>query len=485
MYEPGSILDRSSDPAMREPTPAEMEADRAASVAAGAFTSWSSLPPHTRADHLHAGAAALDADREALVELTALEVGAARSWTEFNVDLSIEILQQAATLCDHLGDRPAPTDETSILRLQPAGVVLGIAPWNAPLVLAVRAIAAPLACGNTVVMKASEHCPKTHSRIIERIAAAGLPEGAANVVTNAPEQSEAVVERLIAHPAIRRVNFTGSTRVGRDVAITAARYLKPCLLELSGKPAMIVLEDADFDRAIDAAVFGAFFNQGQICMATERIIVVAEIADRFVDALVARTAKLRAADPKVETADLGSLINAAAAERVTAMIEDAVRKGAVLRCGGEVNGAVMQPAVVDRVSSAMRLYHEESFGPVASILRVRDDIEALSIANDSDYGLTAAVFSADERRAKMFADKLETGIVQINGTTVHDNPDMPFGGMKDSGYGRFGGSHAIQEFTELRWIANRGHAAIPQLHLKDRVNRSASATKPTATGGNP
>jgi acyl-CoA reductase-like NAD-dependent aldehyde dehydrogenase len=479
VYEPGSIKDRTLPSDLRNSALAVAQADRAANCAAEAFADWATLPPLTRAAHLESAAAALDADRAALVALTAQEIGAARSWTEFNIDLAMSVFRQAATLCDRLGDTPAPDDQSSILRRQPAGVVLGIAPWNAPLVLAARAIAAPLACGNTVVMKGSEHCPRTHARLIDVINAAGLPPGVANVVTNPPEQSEVVVERLIAHPAVRRVNFTGSTRVGRAVAVTAARHLKPCLLALSGKAPMIVLEDADLGRAVEAAVFGAFFNQGQICMATERIIVVSAVADRFVDALVARTAALRAADPQHETADLGSLINAEAATRVTEMIRDAVQKGAILHCGGTVEGAVMQPAVVDRVSSAMRLYREESFGPVASVLRVRDEAEALSVANDSDYGLTAAVFSADTARAKRIADRLETGIVQINGPTVHDDPHMPFGGMKASGHGRFGGIHAVEEFTELRWIANRTGADLPDLHPRDRARRSAARSDGT------
>ncbi len=213
------------------------------------------------------------------------------------------------------------------------------------------------------------------------------------------------------------------------------------------------MHDAGLDAAVAAAVFGAFFNQGQICISTERIIVLEEVADAFVEKLVARTAALRAADPRAETADLGRLINAAAASRVRALIGDAVGKGAVLLTGGEVEGAVMQPAVIDRVSSNMAIYHEESFGPVASVMRVRDEEEALSIANDSAYGLSAAIFSRSEHRALALADRIESGIVQINGPTVYDDPAMPFGGMKASGYGRFGGTAAIEEFTELRWIA--------------------------------
>jgi acyl-CoA reductase-like NAD-dependent aldehyde dehydrogenase len=241
--------------------------------------------------------------------------------------------------------------------------------------------------------------------------------------------------------------------VGRQVAVTAAQHLKRCVLELSGKAALIVLEDADLDAAVAAAAHGAFFNQGQICMSTERIILLDAIADAFVEKLVARTRDLRAADPQREAAPLGTLIHAAAAERVAALIRDAQDKGATLLIGGRVEGAVMQPAVIDHVAANMAIYHEESFGPVASILRVRDEEEALSIANDTEYGLASAIFSRDTDRALAMAARLETGICHINGSTVYDDPAMPFGGMKASGYGRFGGDTALDEFTELRWIA--------------------------------
>lgn len=431
-------------------------AEAAANAAAAAFWDWSARPAAERAAHLLRMAAALDANRAQLVDLAAQEVGAAPAWTQFNIDIALRILRHAATLPALLEDRHVAATDTgcaAILRRQAVGVVLGIAPWNAPVTLAVRAIATPLACGNTVVLKGSEHCPRTHRAVIDVLNASGLPAGVANVVTALPDQSEQVVNRLIAHPAVRRVNFTGSTRVGRQVAITAAQHLKRCVLELSGKAALIVLEDADLDAAVEAAAHGAFFNQGQICMSTERIILLDGIADAFVTKLVARAQELRAADPRRETAPLGTLIHAAAAERVAALIRDAQDKGAELLVGGHVEGAVMQPAVVDHVASNMAIYHEESFGPVASILRVRDEDEALSIANDTEYGLASAIFSRDQSRALALAARLETGICHINGSTVYDDAAMPFGGMKASGYGRFGGETALDEFTELRWIA--------------------------------
>lgn len=437
--------------------------------AAAAFWSWRGLPDAERIALFHAMAEAIGAARARLVEAAADEIGIAPAWTDFNVDIARRVLVQAAALVPARRDTELPGRDgvQSVLRRDPVGVVLGFAPWNAPIALAVRAMAAPLACGNTVVLKASEHCPETHRLVAEILTGAGLPEGVANVVTNRPEDSEAVTRALIAHPAVRRINFTGSTRVGRMVAVMAAEHLKKCLLELSGKAPMIVLEDADLDRAADAAVMGAFFNQGQICMSTERIIVVDAVADAFVERLVARTRRLRAADPRDGAAPLGALINAAAALRVRGLIDDALARGARLLIGGDFEGAVMQPAILDRVSADMRLYHEESFGPVASVLRVADADDAVSIANDTEFGLSSAVFTADAARGAAIADRLETGICHINGPTVFDDPDMPFGGMKASGYGRFGGLAALDEFTELRWIARHSgplHTPFAQDH---------------------
>jgi acyl-CoA reductase-like NAD-dependent aldehyde dehydrogenase len=336
---------------------------------------------------------------------------------------------------------------------RPAGVVLGIAPWNAPVVLGVRAVAVPLACGNTTILKASELCPKTHSLIAEIMSEAGLPAGAINLVTNAPHEAPEIVETLIAHDAVRRVNFTGSTRVGRTVGELCARHLKPCLLELSGKAPLLVLDDADIGDAADAAAFGAFFNQGQICISTERIIVDHKVAEPFLDRFTKKVKTLEAGDPRTGDFPLGSLISREAVVRVRAMVDDAITKGATLVVGGDVDNTVMQATILDGVTSAMRLYGEESFGPVAAIIHVDSTEEAISVANDSEYGLAAAVFSRNAERAMAVARRIESGICHINGPTVYDEPQMPFGGMKASGYGRFGGEAGVNEFTELRWIS--------------------------------
>jgi benzaldehyde dehydrogenase (NAD) len=331
---------------------------------------------------------------------------------------------------------------------QPAGVVLGIAPWNAPIILGVRAIATPLACGNTVILKGSENCPRTHQLIIEAFQEAGFPAGVVNYITNAPADAGAVVEAIVAHPAVRRVNFTGSTKVGKIIAMTCARYLKPVVLELGGKAPLVVLDDA-----VNGAAFGAFANSGQICMSTERIIVDQKIADAFAKKFADKARKLPLGDPrKPEPVVLGSVIGMGTVAHCNALVDDALAKGAKLLCGEKVDTTLMPAVVLDHVTPAMRIYHEETFGPVKCIVRVKSAEEAIACANDNEYGLSAAVFGKDIARAMQVARRIDSGICHINGPTVHDEAQMPFGGVKGSGMGRFGGKAGVAEFTELRWI---------------------------------
>jgi len=437
------------------------DANAAAEAAAEAFPAWSGLGPNERRAKLLKAADLLEQRTPDVVNLMMQETGATAPWAGFNAHLAANMLREAASMTTQIGGEVIPSGEVTRMAMairQPVGVVVGIAPWNAPVILGVRAVAMALACGNTVVLKASELCPGTHRLVGEVLRDAGLPAGAINVVSNAPEDAANVVEALIAHRAVRRVNFTGSTKVGRIVAQLAARYLKPVLLELGGKAPLVVLDDADLDAAVNAAAFGAFMNQGQICMSTERIVIDESIADAFVAKLGAKAAALPAGDPKGNVV-LGSMIHREAAERVDSLVKDALEKGAKLVAGGKVNGTVMNATVLDRVTPAMRIYGEESFGPVVTVVRVRGIEDAVRTANDTEYGLSAAVFGRDIARALGVARRIDSGICHVNSSTVQDEAQMPFGGTKSSGYGRFGGRAAIDEFTELRWITVETGAA--------------------------
>ncbi|MEO8242781.1 MAG: aldehyde dehydrogenase family protein [bacterium] len=440
--------------ASRAPAGRAPDAVAAADAAAMAFGGWAATPPLTRRAILLRAAGLLEARLPDFQVAMRAEIGATDLWVRFNLDLAREHLEEAASLVTQIGGSLGAGAGLSMALRQPAGVCLGIAPWNAPLALAVRAIAQALACGNSVVLKASELSPATQRLVGEVLAEAGLPEGVLNIVTNGPEHSAEVVGALISHPAVRRVNFTGSTRVGRLVAAFAARHLKRCLLELSGKCPLIVLPDADVDAAVRATVYGAFLNQGQICMSTDTVIVHAAVADEYVEKLVAAasTRALQAVDPRLGQTDLGPVASLAVARRLTELIEDARAKGGVVRCGGKAAGTFLDATVIDHVSTAMRLHAEECFGPIVGICRVETVEEAITLANSHEHGFAAAVFSADFNLALRVAQDLETGICHINDCTVADRPDMPFGGVKASGYGRFGGASGLDEFTELRWI---------------------------------
>ncbi|MCJ8150740.1 MULTISPECIES: aldehyde dehydrogenase [Shinella] len=423
-------------------------------AAAAAFPAWSKTGPGQRRALLLKAADILASKADEFARIMIEETGGTAPWAGFNTMLAAGILREAASMTTQIQGEIIPSDKpgtVSMAMRQAAGVCLGIAPWNAPIILGTRAIAMALACGNTVILKASETCPGLHVLIGQALVEAGLPDGVINVITNAPEDAARIVEALVAAPEVRRVNFTGSTKIGRIIGELCGRHLKPALLELGGKAPMIVLDDADIDAAVNGAIFGAFANMGQICMSTERIIVDEKIADEFVAKLAARASKLPAGDPRGHVV-LGSLVTPEAATKMEEFIADAVGKGAKLIAGGNRNGSVVDATLLDHVTSGMRTFEEESFGPVKSIVRVKNEAEAVRIANETEYGLSSSVYSRDVQRAMAVAAQIETGICHINGPTVHDEAQMPFGGVKNSGYGRFGGKAAIAEFTDLRWI---------------------------------
>jgi acyl-CoA reductase-like NAD-dependent aldehyde dehydrogenase len=426
-----------------------------AARAAAVFPAWASQGPNARRAVLMKAATALEARKDDFVAAMMAETGSTAGWAMFNLGLAAGMIREAAAITTQIAGEVIPSDKPGCLSMalkEPVGVILGIAPWNAPIILGVRAIAVPLACGNCVILKASETCPRTHALIIEAFAEAGFPEGVVNVVTNAPADAGDVVGALIDAPEVKRINFTGSTGVGKIIAKRAAEHLKPCLLELGGKAPLIILEDADLDEAVKAAAFGAFMNQGQICMSTERIIVVEAVADAFASKFAAKAKSMATGDPREGTTPLGAVVDQKTVSHVNSLIEDAASKGATIIAGGKAESVLMPATVVDGVTEAMNIYRDESFGPVVAIIRAKDEADAIRIANDSQYGLSAAVFTRDTARGLGVARQIQSGICHVNGPTVHDEAQMPFGGVGASGYGRFGGRQGIDSFTETRWI---------------------------------
>jgi acyl-CoA reductase-like NAD-dependent aldehyde dehydrogenase len=348
---------------------------------------------------------------------------------------------------------------------QPYGVCAAISPWNAPLILGTRAVAIPLAVGNTLVLKPSEDAPIACGLFIADVLLdAGLPAGVLNVVTSDRSDGPQVVEALISDERVRNVNFTGSTKVGRTIGTLAAQHLKPAVLELGGKNSLVVLEDADLDYAVNAATFGAFMNAGQICMSVDRVVVDRRIADEFGQAFAKKVADLPSGDPKKPETVIGPQVNQAAADRQWAQIQDAVDKGArVLAGGGKPEGRVVPATVLADITPEMRIHSEEIFGAATTIYAADDVDSAVAIANDTQYGLTAGVITENLRDGLAVARRLRTGIVHVNDQPVNDEPMAPFGGIQNSGYGKFGGEAGINSFTEIRWVTVQqdGHAAYP------------------------
>ena len=432
------------------------DALQAAESSAQAFRTWSLTGPTERRRILLAAADVLESKMAEFCSVMAEEIGASQLWAQFNVGASAGLLREAAAMTTQIKGETIPTDKPGALSMtlrQPVGTVLSIVPWNGPVILGARAIAYPLACGNTVIFKGSENSPRTHALLAEAFYEAGLPPGVLNFLISAPADAAAVTEALVAHDSVRRVNFTGSTKVGRMIAQTCASHLKRCLLELGGKAPFIVLDDADIDGAVNAAVFGAFLYQGQICMSTERFVVDERVADDFVARFAKRVAALETNLPSESPACvIGPMIAQGSMQRINQLLDDAMGKGAKIVAGGPAESALMAPTLVDRVTRSMAIYDEETFGPVTTIVRVKDAEEALAVANDTAYGLSSSIFSADVTKALQLAVRLDAGCVHINGATVQNEPQAPYGGMKKSGYGRFDGSAVIEEFTEVKWV---------------------------------
>ncbi|MFJ5265187.1 aldehyde dehydrogenase family protein [Streptomyces sp. NPDC088387] len=430
---------------------------RAVDAADAAFPAWAALAPFARRAIFLKAADLLDARAEQVAELMAHEAGGTTPWAYFNVGLAANILREAGAAVTAPRGEVLSAQEQGALGLalrEPLGVVGAFAPWNAPVILGVRAVAAPLAAGNTVVVKPSEDAPIACGHLIaDVLREAGLPDGVLNVVTNAREDAAEVAEALIADERVRAVNFTGSTAVGRRIGELSARHIKPAVLELGGKNAVLVLDDADVDYAVDAVAFSVFMNAGQICMSGDRILVHTSLAEEFTRKFAAKAAALQAGDPGDPRTVVGPLVSTGAAARVAGLVEDAVAKGAgVVVGGGAPDGAVHPATVLTDVPKDAAIYHTEIFGPVCVIETFTDDNTAVALANDSDNGLTCGIITENATHGLTVASRIRTGIVHINDQSVVDEPQAPFGGVKASGYGRFGGRWGIEAFSNTRWV---------------------------------
>jgi vanillin dehydrogenase len=365
----------------------------------------------------------------------------------------VGLLRHAAAAAYQVTGEVLPSEHGKIMMVErvPLGVVSVISPWNFPLLLSTRGIAVAMAVGNAVVLKPSEETPVAGGLFLAEIfEEAGLPKGVLNVVTCSRSNVGEVGNEMITNPKVRGISFTGSSAVGREIAREAGYHLKRFGMELGGKDALIVLDDADMERAVDAAAFGSFMHQGQICMSVERIIVDASIADKFTKKLVKRAKNLGVGNPRQNP--IGPIINQKQLDKIHAHVTEAVERGAELLTGGTYEGLFYHPTVLANVTPKMRVFREETFGPVAPIIRVKSEEEAIAVANDSEYGLSAGIITSNEERGLRVARRLETGIAHVNDSSVNDEPHVPFGGVKSSGIGRHGGKASIDLFTETRWI---------------------------------
>ena len=433
------------------------DAKRAIDAAAAAFPAWSHTLPAERQALFLKAADILEKKQDEIVTILAEETGCTVGFAMFQITYTPGLLRQAAAQTHQVCGEIIPSDLPGAFNMamrQPVGVVAGIAPWNAPLILSLRSICLPIALGNTAILKPSTESAVAGGVVIAEVFhEAGFSKGVLNLVTSGPGKSSEIGDEFIENPKVRRINLTGSTAVGRQLAEKAGRHLKRVALELGGQNPMIILRDADVDYAVNAAAFGGFLHQGQICMSTRRIIIEQPIAKEFTEKFVKKISTFKVGNPKEPDTIIGPLINKPQLDQVKKSVDTAVRDGARILCGGKSEGLCYYPTVLINVKPGTPFSYEETFGPVVSIFEVKNEEEAVAVANGTMYGLSAAVFTRDFAKGLDIAERIESGIVHINDQTVLDEPQVPFGGVKDSGWGRFGGQGALEEFTELRWIS--------------------------------
>ncbi|MCA0873285.1 aldehyde dehydrogenase family protein [Seohaeicola saemankumensis] len=454
----GSIYARIPDGG-REDTRAAIEAAQAA------FPDWSGLMFQERARTLLKIADIWEKRAPDYVAAAQSEGGGWFGKGMFEAGYVAEVFRAAAAHCyDTIGEvLPSEHGKYSTALRVPMGVVGVISPWNMPGILTARGFAFPMAAGNTIVLKPSEDTPYAGGLFFaEVLEEAGVPAGVFNVITCSRERVSDMGEELVEHPLVKGISFTGSTPVGRQIAARAGAHLKKCCVELGGKDSLIVLDDADMERATSAASFGSFMHQGQICMSVEKVLVQESIYPEFLRQFTARAGKLKTGNVADKGNVIGPLINDRQVARVKHQIEDALAKGAKAVLGGNVQGRFVEPTILTNVTPDMDVWRDETFGPVAVVVPFRTDAEAVALNNDTEYGLSAGIITSDEQRAMRISQQLETGMCHVNCSSINDEPHVPFGGSKASGLGRHGGKWSMETFTETRWITfDRGHRPYP------------------------
>ena len=428
------------------------DVDEAISAAHAARHGWAKLLVSER-EAILLKAADLIAERaDEIRDIIIEETGSTLLKAPWEVGYAIDCLRSAAAWTRQAHGETFPTCSPGQIGMtvrQPLGVIAGIAPFNSPLLLSMKKVAFALATGNTFILKPSEFAPLTGLALAEIFEAAGVPKGVFNVV---PGSADNVGKRLVADPRVRMITFTGSERVGKLLAAECGKHMKKVTLELGGKSPLVVLDDADLQYAVDAAAFGIFYHQGQVCMANSRIIVEQGIYQRFCEAFVEKAKGVVVGDPRHPDTVVGPLIRPEQCQFIAGQISEALDKGASLLCGGTYEGSFFQPTVLIGVTPDMRIYGEESFGPVTSIYCARDFDHAVELANDTHYGLSSAIVTNDLQKAMAFSEQSNAGMIHINDTTISDEPHITFGGTGDSGFGREGGRESMEEMTEVKWV---------------------------------
>ncbi|ELY42726.1 aldehyde dehydrogenase family protein [Natronorubrum tibetense] len=436
------------------PAGTEDDVDRAYEAANEAQKEWAQQPPQARAEVITAATEFVRDNREAIVELLALESGSTRVKSGAELQTATGMMQQAASYPFRMDGQQMESTipgKENVVERQPAGVVGVISPWNFPLHLSMRAVAPAIATGNAVVLKPASNTPITGGLLLARIfEEAGVPEGVLNVVTGSGSE---IGDAISDHEIPRVLAFTGSTEIGQRVAANAAGNCALPALELGGNNVHVVTENADLERAVDGGTFGSFLHQGQICISINRHLVHEDVYDDYVGMLTDRAANLPTGDPTDDETVVGPIIDESQRDQILEYVETSVDEGATLETGGDHDGLVVQPTVLSDADNDMAAACNEHFGPVAPVIPYSSDEEAIELANDTIHGLSGSVHSEDLAQARSIADGIETGMIHINDQPVNDEPHVPFGGMKQSGLGRYNGESIIEELTTTKWIS--------------------------------